>query len=266
MISDFHVHTDFSGDSATPVREQITQAICLGMTSLCITDHHDYDVNSGDIDFNLDLDAYVPAMEALKKEYESEIRLLTGIELGLQPHLHGYFDQLLSAYDFDFIIGSTHFVNGLDPYYPQFFQEREEAGAYREYFDVLLHNIKTLDQYDVVGHIDYIIRYGPNKNRFYRYETYEEILEELLKTIIARGKGIECNTAGFRQGLKQPNPHPDILKRYHQLGGEIITVGSDAHIPGDLGRDFDTARQLLLSCGYEYYTTFRQRKPVFHRL
>ncbi len=266
MISDFHVHTEFSGDCATPVREQIERAIQLSMPSLCLTDHHDFDVHSGEIDFNLDLEHYLPAMEQMRQEYESAIQLLTGIELGLQTHLNGYFDELLAAYEFDFIIGSTHFVHGLDPYYPQFFHGREEAKAYEEYFEVLLHNVKTLDQYDVVGHIDYIVRYGPNKNLFYRYETYAELLEELLKTIIDKGKGIECNTAGFRHGLKQPNPHPDILRRYRELGGEIITVGSDAHTPSDLGLGFDTARQLLLSCGYEYYTTFEKRKPVFHRL
>lgn len=266
MISDFHVHTNFSGDSSTPARAQIAQAIHLSMPSLCITDHHDYDVHSRDIDFNLNLEEYLPAMELLQQEYAPEIQLLTGMELGLQPHLGDYFDKLLTKYSFDFIIGSTHFVNGLDPYYPQFFDGREEARAYEEYFEVLLQNVKTLDQFDVVGHIDYIVRYGPSKNRFYRYETYEDLLEELLKTIISKGKGIECNTAGFRKGLKQPNPHPDILRRYRELGGEIVTVGSDAHVPGDLGADFELARQVLLTCGYRYYATYEKRKPVFHRL
>ncbi|WP_333645880.1 histidinol-phosphatase HisJ family protein [Lacrimispora sp.] len=265
MLSDYHFHTDFSGDSSTPMAAQLQRAIELGMKSLCVTDHHDYDVESP-IDFTLDIDRYMETMSLLKEEYKDKIDLRIGIELGLQTHLKEYFDQLLSAFSFDFIIGSTHFVNRKDPAYPEFFEGKEEREAYLQYFQTTLDNVRNLNHYDVAGHIDYIVRYGPNKSRFYSYEGYQDILDEILKAIIERGKGIECNTGGFRKGLTQPNPSIQVLKRYRELGGEILTIGSDAHIPQDLGADFQRTRDMLIDCGFSYYTEFKGRKPEFKPL
>ena len=262
MLPDYHFHTDFSGDSQTPMRAQLERALSLGMTSLCVTDHHDYDVDSV-IDFTLQTDQYFEAMSALRDEYKDRIDLRIGIELGLQTHLKEYYRELLSAYPFDFVIGSTHFINRKDPAYPEFFEGREEQEAYLQYFQATLDNVKNIDNYDVAGHIDYIVRYGPNKALYYSYEAYRDILDGILRAIIEQGKGIECNTAGLRKGIGQPNPCDRILMRYKELGGEIITIGSDAHIPEDLGADFHTARELLKQCGFSYYTEFRGRNPEF---
>lgn len=265
MLPDYHFHTNFSGDSQTPMRTQLERAISLGMTSLCVTDHHDYDVDSV-IDFTLQTDRYFEAMSALREEYKGRIDLRIGIELGLQTHLKEYYRELLSGYPFDFVIGSTHFINRKDPAYPEFFEGRGEQKAYLQYFQATLDNVKNIDNYDVAGHIDYIVRYGPNKALYYSYEAYRDILDDILREIIERGKGIECNTAGFRKGIGQPNPCADVLKRYKELGGEIITIGSDAHIPEDLGADFQTARELLRQCGFSYYTEFLGRNPEFKPL
>lgn len=265
MLPDYHFHTIFSGDSETPVREQLNQAISLGMKSLCVTDHHDYDVDSP-IDFTLDLDRYFETMIRLKEEYKNKLELRIGIELGLQTHLEEYFKNLLSTYPLDFVIGSTHFINRKDAVYPEFFQGRTEEEAYLHYFQVTLDNVKNLSTFDVAGHLDYIVRYGPNKADFYNYDTYQDLFDEILKTIIEKGRGIECNTAGYRKGINQPNPGPEIIKRYRELGGEIITIGSDAHIPEDLGADFHRAKELLRSAGFTYYTEFKERRPEFKPL
>lgn len=262
MLPDYHFHTEFSGDSDTPVRDQIERAISLGMASICITDHHDYDVDSV-IDFTLDTDRYFETMTCLREEYRNRIDLRIGVELGLQSHLKEYYRELLEKYPFDFVIGSTHFIDRQDPAYPVFFENRDEREAYHQYFSVTLDNVRNIDDYDVAGHIDYIVRYGPNKAACYHYHDYRDILDEILKTIIEHGKGIECNTAGYRKGIFQPNPSADILRRYRELGGEIITVGSDAHVTWDLGADFDRAKRLLQDCGFSYYTEFKDRKPVF---
>ena len=265
MLPDYHFHTDFSGDSQTPVRAQLEQAISLGMKSLCVTDHHDYDVDSV-IDFTLPADRYMETMTALKEEYEGRIDLRIGIELGLQTHLKEYFKELLSDYPFDFVIGSTHFINRKDPAYPEFFEGRNETEAYLQYFQVTLDNVKNLNTYDVAGHLDYIVRYGPNKAAHYSYEAYRDVLDDILRAVIGGGKGIECNTAGFRKGIRQPNPCVPVLKRFKELGGEILTIGSDAHVPEDLGSDFQAARELLLECGFSYYTEFKGRRPEFKPL
>ena len=122
MLPDYHLHTDFSGDSTTPPRAQIERAIQLGMDSLCITDHHDYDVDSI-IDFTLDLDPYMSSLARLQEEYRDRIDVRIGIELGLQVHLKDYFKELTRRYPFDFVIGSTHFIDRKDPAYPEFFKE-----------------------------------------------------------------------------------------------------------------------------------------------
>ena len=266
MLSDFHIHTQFSGDSDAPVRDMIEKAILLGMKELCITDHHDYGVDSGDIDFHLDFDSYWETLPALREEYKNKITLRIGIEMGLLPGLGPYCREIAGRYPFDFIIGSTHFVDGMDPYYPAFFHGRDEGAAYEQYFHTLLENVKSCGDFDVCGHIDYIIRYGPHKGQFYTYDSYSRYLEPLLSILAENGKGIECNTCGLRYGLGQPNPHPDILRRFRELGGEIVTVGSDAHDAKYLGSEFSRAEEILKSCGYRYYATYSQRKPVFHKL
>lgn len=265
MLPDYHFHSSFSGDSETPIRSQIEQAIALSMNSLCVTDHHDYDVDS-DIDFTLNLDQYFQTMTELREEFKDQIDLRIGIELGLQPHLEEYYKSLLTRYDFDYVIGSTHFVNRKDVSYPEFFEGRLEEEAYLQYFKATLDNVKLANAYDTAGHMDYIVRYGPNKNKYYNYKAYQDLFDEILRTIIGMGKGIELNTAGYRKGISQPNPSADILKRYRQLGGEIITVGSDAHISNDLGADFETALKLLKHCGFTHYTEFKKRKPEFKPL
>lgn len=263
MFSDFHVHTDFSGDCDTPARDQIRQAIALGMKELCITDHHDYDVPFSNIDFTLDVPSYLPYIEKLQQEYLPQIRIGTGIELGLQTHLKDYLEELVHTCSFDFIIGSNHFVDGRDPYFPDFFSGRTEEDAYRHYFEVSLKRIQMLDCFDVLGHLDYIVRYGPDKNQHYSFHRYQEWIDPILKLLIEKGKGLECNTAGYKYGLGHPNPSEDILTRYRQLGGEILTIGSDSHAPQHIGYCFDQAKPLLEQCGFRYYTVFHRRKPEF---
>lgn len=274
MISDFHTHTVFSGDCTVPVREQIAKAINLGMEEVCITDHNDYCVNSGDIDFNLDFDSYIGTLQRIKTEYQKKIRVNIGVEMGLQPHISKYCREIALRYPFDFIIGSIHFINVNDPYYPEYFQGRTSKAAYLEYFDTVLSCIKACDDFDVLGHLDYILRYGPKEDSsVLQYllhgpvpEAFASYIEEILSVLISRGKGLECNTCGFRCGLGQPNPSPWILKKYREMGGEIITIGSDAHESSCLGSCFKEASELLKGCGFDFYTVFHERKPVFLKL
>lgn len=261
MKADGHIHTSFSADSETPVTSQINRAIELGMTELCITDHHDYDTSFCDMDFTLDFDTYFSTLERIQAEYRDKIQVNIGIELGLQVHVKDVLDSIASRYPFDFIIGSSHYVDRQDPYYPSFFEGRTEREAYERYLAVTLERVRKLDCFDVCGHLDYVIRRGPTRK--FSYSEYRELIDPILKTLIENGKGLECNTGGFRCGLGQPNPAADVLSRYRELGGEILTVGSDAHVPEHLGGDFDRAEVLLKQCGFRYYTVFHQRKPQF---
>ncbi len=266
MICDYHLHSNFSGDSKTPPEEMVKQAIHLGMKTMCFTDHYDLDYPDEPELFLFNIETYFQKLTQLKVQYRSDIEIRIGLELGLQKHLPLQCQSLVEKYPFDFIIGSSHVVNHKDPYYPAYFEGRNEEDCYREYFQSILDNLNVFQDFDVYGHIDYIVRYGPNKNKFYSYETYKELLDEILHTCISHGIGLEINTGGLAYGLGHTNPHPDIILQYRRLGGELITVGSDAHQPRRIAYEFDKARQVLLDCGFQYYTIFKDRTPEFIKL
>ncbi len=268
--ADFHLHSSHSGDSQTPMEQMIERGISLGLTDLCFTEHMDLDYpetegGSGNI-FLLNTDSYLYDLIRHKEAYADRIRLHFGVELGLQPQISGKNSQYVHGCDFDFVIGSSHLVNGRDPYYASFYEGRTEEAAYREYFESILANLKKFTNFDVYGHLDYVVRYGPHKNRDYSYEKYRDVIDEILQTLIDNEKGIELNTGGFIGGLGAPNPCLEIVKRYRELGGEIITVGSDAHSPEWVGTHFDLACELLKDCGFRYYCIFEKRVAEFIKL
>ena len=270
ICADFHMHTSYSGDSDTPMEQMIQQAISIGMKQICFTEHQDFDYPPTDeipADYFLvNTDAYLYDLLRYKEKYASQIQVLFGIELGLQPHLMREHARYVKSFDFDFVIGSSHVCNGRDPYFPSFYEGRPEEEAYREYFESILENIKKFKNFDVYGHLDYVVRYGPNKDAEYTYEKYQDIFDKILNLLLENEKGLEINTGGLKYGLRETNPTIAILKRYRQLGGEIITVGSDAHVPSYIGYEFDKASDILKECGFSYYTTFQNRLPEFHKL
>ena len=265
MISDFHVHTSFSADSKTPAKEQIEAAINLGMQEICITDHHDYGTKEmTHLDFSLDIPAYFYALKELADEYRDKICVRSGIELGLMLREKEYLEALEKEVSPDFIIGSNHFLDGYDVYDQNLYTAKgSEEATYLRFFESTLARVQAFDCFDSLGHLDYIIRYGPTKNLNYHPAAYMEIIDEILKTLIQKGKALECNTAGFKYGLGHLHPYEEILKRYLELGGELLTIGSDGHRPHEVGGYFNQTREILTGCGFRYYTVYRERKPVF---
>ncbi len=268
ILADYHMHSRFSSDSETPLKNIIETCIEKGFDTMCLTDHHDIDfpVGKEGFDFQLNMPVYWDTMTRLRESYKNRLDIRIGVELGLMPYQAESAAAFTKAYPFDFIIASSHLVDNVDPYYPEYFEGRTETEAYRAYFESILANVTRIKSYDVYGHLDYVVRYGPTKNLNFKFSDYADIFEPMLKTIISDGKGIEINTAGLYKGLGYPHPHMDILKMYRELGGEIITVGSDAHVTDKIGYGFKAALEYLLSAGFRYYTIFKGRKPEFRRL
>lgn len=268
--ADCHLHSSFSGDSDTPMEEMVLQGISQNLDTLCFTEHNDFDYPDapdlkGDI-FLLNVDSYLYDLARLKEKYAGKMRLLFGVELGLQPQVMRQNAVFAKSHEFDFIIGSSHICHGRDPYYTDFFEGRCDEDAYLEYFESVLENVRKFSNFDVYGHLDYVVRYGKTKDTGYSYQKYSDILDEILKQLLDRGKGIELNTGGIKSGMHDFHPCMDILKRYRELGGEIVTVGSDAHDTGNIAAHFDRAAEVLKICGYEYYCVFEKRSPEFHKL
>lgn len=270
ITADYHLHSSFSGDSDTPMEEMIQKGITLGLTQMCFTEHNDFDYPVTDTDpagtFELNPDSYLYEFIKYKEKYTDKMHLCFGVELGLQPHLARKNAVFAKAHEYDFIIASSHICNGKDPYYPAFYEGRTQEEAYREYFESIWDNLKHFSNFDVYGHLDYVVRYGPKKDEGYSYEMYREILDKILQKLLDMEKGIEINTSALAKGMREPNPCIGVLKQYRQLGGEIITVGSDAHTPYQIAYAFDHAADILKDCGFRYYTTFEKRSPSFHKL
>lgn len=273
ILADIHMHTSFSSDSQAPMESMIQGAIDKGLKTICFTEHLDYEYPGDDGQglFMVDIDAYKKKLFELKEIYENDIEVLFGIEFGLLPHLAEKYSKVAAAHDFDFIIGSSHLVPAPwypdsprhgDPYDDEFWSGRTVDQICEAYFQSIINNVHSYKNFDTYGHIDYVIRYAPEKNKGYTYKKYADILDEVLKTLISNDRALEINTAGYKYGLGQPHPQADILKRYKELGGEKITIGADAHRPDHIAYDFKKAETLLQDLGFKYYTIFKKRQPV----
>lgn len=276
MFADYHVHTEFSDDSIYPVEDVIRDAVKMGMDEICITDHVDYGVKvdwdsgkeilyrNGEPLANVDYPAYMEKIRALKEQYDGRIRIRTGMEFGVQMHTIPQFEELFARYPFDFIILSVHQVEDKE-FWTQDFQKRRSQREYNErYYEEMLELVKNYKNYSVLGHMDLIKRYDEEGS--YPFEKLRPVVEEILKIVIADGKGIEINTSSHRYGLDGTMPSEEILRLYRKLGGHIITIGSDSHKPEHLGIYIEETKRLLKDMGFEKFCTYEKMKPVFHDL
>lgn len=271
ITADCHLHSHHSGDCRVPMEAMIVSGIDKGLSTMCFTEHNDFEYpdipgHSTGNPFLLNADSYLCELTTLKEKYAGKIRILFGAELGLQPQVARANALFAKSCDFDFIIGSSHLCEGKDPYFPYFYENRTDDEAYLAYFESILGNIRTFSDFDVYGHLDYVVRYGATKDRDYSYEKYRDIFEEILRLLLEKGKGLELNTGGLAKGMRDVHPCTGILKRYRELGGEIVTIGSDAHNPDRVAGFFERAREVLLACGFRYYAVFAKRVPEYHKL
>lgn len=265
MFKDSHVHTTISHDGISSMKEYLEVGNKMNVDEITFTEH--YDIYDG-LETNLktlDVENYYNCYKNLKNETDTRINF--GIEIGLQPDIVSRIKETVKKYPFDFIIGSSHITCKKDMAMDKtFFEGYSRKEAYLRYFNEVLENIKLYNEFDVYGHLDYVVRYGGYLEKKIEYDEFKDILDEILKLLILKDKGIEINTSGIRYGLGNPHPNIDILKRYKELGGKIITVGSDAHKIEHLAKDFDIAFNILEDIGFNEITIFHERKPEFVKI
>lgn len=260
------MHTHFSHDSESTPEQMAEGAISKGLKIICFTDHFDKDIMDWGEEDIFDPERYFEKMTEVRETYRDRLDIRIGVELGLQPYLGGYYREFVKKYPFDFVIGSVHSIDRSDVASRKVFQGKTDEEVYRRVFTEMSEDIRAFDDFDVFGHIDYVVRYGTNREKEYSYQKYADEIDSVLKLLIERGKGIELNTAGLKYGLPFAHPHMDVLKRYRQLGGELITVGADGHRPDHIAYDFHKVEDILKECGFRYYAEFKERKPAFHAL
>jgi histidinol-phosphatase (PHP family) len=262
-IIDHHMHTQASpdADQSLSMENYIEVAQQKGYPGVLFTDHVEFDFAAPIFNEPIDYDVYYKNILSLRQHYT--LPILMGVEMGYQPHLNQRIDTFLNQYPFDFVILSIHMGDDLDLYNGDFFKGKTQIEAYKRYFEIVLHTVENFDNYDVFGHIDYIIRYGGFSQKMYDFDNFKPIITKILETIIRKNKGIELNTSGFRYGLGVTHPRLELLTLYRNLGGKIITLGSDAHYLKDYQKDFDTAFRLLQAAGFTEVAQFQNRKPRF---
>lgn len=274
MKIDYHVHSEFSDDSQYDMEEIVKGALQQGLEEICFTDHVDYGIKKdwteenivyhNDIPItNVNYPEYFKKYEYVKKKYP-EIALKIGLEFGIQTHTIPQFELLYSKYPLDFVILSCHQVDN-QQFWTQDFQKNKTQKEYNErYYDEILNVIQAYKNYSVLGHLDMIVRY--DLQGIYPFEKLKNKITEILKIVIQDGKGIEVNTSSFRYKLNDLTPSRDILQLYYDLGGEIITIGSDSHQPEHLGNHIEEIKVILKEIGFKHFYTYDHMQPIPHEL
>lgn len=279
MFTDYHLHTWFSDDSDYPMEQLVRDAITAGLAEICITDHVDYgikedwpnpsesytgDEKKGRPVMNVKYPAYHAEIRRLQERYAGHITIREGMEFGMQVHTIPQYEKLFAAYPFDFIIMSCHQVDDKE-FWNQDFQRGKSQETYnRRYYEEILHVIQQYKNYSVLGHLDMISRY--DEAGIYPFEKVRDIVAEILRQAIEDGKGIEVNTSSHRYGLSDLTPSREILKLYRDLGGTILTIGSDTHAPKHLAAYVGETMAELRELGFSCLCTFQGMEPVFHPL
>lgn len=270
-LYDNHNHSQFSFDGGrTSVGKTVNSAIGKGLAGVCFTDHCDF---------------FVPPMKAQHEEYVSEVfdvearnaeidkvnakcpqdfHVFKGIEIGVQKSERDKIAAHLEKYSFDEIIASVHYLDDTDPFWGGYYEGKTWRYAYGHYLETLYDEMVWLgDRFDIMGHYDYVTRYAPYPECSILYKDFPDILDSMLRYLAENGKALEINTKTY-QDFKGRTPVLDknILMRYRELGGEIISLGSDSHDADRVGFNFERTAALVSRCGFRYLAHFDKRKPV----
>lgn len=259
---DFHMHSKVSFDGRSTALEMARAAAAAGLKEICFTDHIDLDPLAEKQTMIFDTQEYLDAYSDLQVE---GLIIRRGMEYGLLPDNQEAFREDLQRYPFDFVLGSVHFAENVDPYFPAYWQGKDQVTAERRYFEEILTCVQRHESYDVLGHLTYLGKTMSNPNkRAIPYIEYREVVDEILRTLAQKGKGMEVNTSGMGScGAFLPTA--EYLRRFKELGGQIVTVGSDAHDTLRVGQHCREAMQMLGEI-FGYVCTFRGRQPVFHKI
>ena len=260
-LADYHTHTHYSFDGMGDPEEMCRCAVELGLQELAFTDHMDiFTVHS--YDYILNCRELYPELLACREKWADKLRVVIGAELGqpmANPAAAGAFLQ--DHPELDFVIGSIHQMeNDLDVYYYNF-RRRDPRDVYNHYLDWLLDLAENYD-YDVIGHITYPLRYMGEAGFSLDISPFMEKIEHLFQIIIRRDKGIELNVSGFRQSIQTTMPTPKLLKFYHDCGGRILTIGSDAHASGDVGAYIRVGQEIARESGFTSLASYSKRVPT----
>ena len=258
---DYHNHTSHSWDCRIPMAEMIRAAMDIGLQEIAFTDHFDqFDENMRRPKY--DAQAYFETLKANRTEFESEgITIRAGVEVG-EPHLSAEIVRpVLEKYPYDVVLGSLHFAEGLSMSDATFFQKYPIQEAMKRYFGEMTEMVKK-GGFDLLAHLDFPKRRAYKVYGRFDLREFETEVREVWQACIENGIGIEINTAGLRHDVNQLHPTVEALTWYREMGGEILTIGSDAHRPSDIGAGTNIALEAALLAGFDSVTSFENRQAT----
>ena len=267
ILPDYHIHTSFSPDSQMDPEVAVRAAIAKGVTNLCFTEHMDLGHHMEMYDKTPNFAGMNEAIFRLREKYP-EITIGKGIEAGYIPETAEQTAKILAEQSFDYVLLSTHCVDGMDCGVPESKRGQDKETAYKRYLEAVYVSVtddRLTPYYDCVGHIGYIAKGLHYKDNAFPYELFPELFDQILIEIIKRGKGIEVNTSGIERG-GHVFPHPDIIRRYKELGGRIITIGSDAHKEQNVGAYVKETVEIMNEVSFEEITLFQKKEPKFVKI
>ena len=279
-LIDCHTHTQFSVDSEADINQMIEKAISLGLSSYAVTDHcecnrwYSEDHYIGEdtyryFDFGKDFENSVSAVCELKKKYSDRINLICGDEMGQALQDVEIAERIVSDKRLDFVIASMHQLPKTEDFafldYTKFTQS-EIKNLLERYFTEI-YKMCLWGKFDILGHLTYVLRYIEGAYGVKVDMTpYDDIIEEIFKAVVSKGNGIEINTSGLRQKYGDTFPTYKYVKRYKELGGEILSLGSDTHFVEDVGKGIFEGSQIAKKAGFDYIAYYKNRKPEFIKI
>jgi histidinol-phosphatase (PHP family) len=255
---DYHIHTGFSVDSEAQMEAACEAAIARGIDEIAFTDHLDF--GPCDPDDPFPTGSYLTAIGRCRERYRGRLDVRAGIEVGESHIFAEEAANVIDAGEFDVVLGSVHYAEGMRAAWFEDFFDQPLRDAYASYFRQVV-DLAAGGDFDILGHIDLIKRDARKFGRPYDGPgPYADMIRTALSSVVERGKGIELNTSPLRRGQPEPCPSLEVLRWYRELGGEILTLGSDAHSPAAVGSHLDVAMEMAKAAGFERLATFRHRQ------
>lgn len=268
-LFDNHNHSNFSFDGErTSVETSAAMAASGALGGICFSDHCDFFLPADKRKQKV-IEHEVFDIEGQQKEIDRVqalipgIKILKGIEIGMEHSVRKEIRHHLDTHEFDQVIASVHYLDDTDPWYGSYYEDKDWKYAYGHYIETIYEEMTWLRDFDIMGHFDYVVRYAPYPVTSLRYRDFSDVLDEMFRYLIHEGKALEINTKSYQDyngrivGLDD-----DILLRYRDMGGEIISLGSDSHEPERVGDKFDIYAARLKSLGFRWTAHYEKRRLV----
>lgn len=276
VLFDNHNHSEFSFDGKrTSVERSTLAAADAGLGGVAFTDHCDFFVPAMKAEYEqlvpetFDVNAQqaeIDRVQALidgRIEGERKFRILKGIEIGMHEDCHGEIRRTLGENSFDQVIASVHYLDGIDPFYGGYYEGKDWKEAYGHYLETIWKEMTWLKDFDIMGHFDYVVRYAPYSRTSLLYRDFSDILDEMFRYLIQEGKALEINTKSYQEyNGRLVTLDTEVLKRYRELGGEIVSFGSDSHDAHRIGHAIMEHALLLKSLGFRWSAHYESRRLV----